>query len=262
MASDRGAEWDHGGGVVGWSVLAQALVRAVVIDMAHVLVENGAGVSFVEDQQPVGALGADAADEPFRGAVRPGRTGRDLHNADAFGGEHGVESGGELGIPIADQEVEGADLLTEVDQQSAGGLGGLGRGRVSGGPQDVHRAGPDLHDEQDIDSAQRDGVEGEQVGGQQSGGLSAQQGPPSGVGPAWCWAEPSGDQDPADRAGAYAVSEAEEFSLDPAVAPGRILPCQAQHQGPDLVANRWACTVPKLVTLTMTWCFLVPVIGP
>jgi hypothetical protein len=78
MASDWGADRDHGGGVVGWWVLAQALVRAVVIEMAHVLVDNGAGVSFVVDQQPVGAFGADAGDEPFRVAVRPGRTGRDL----------------------------------------------------------------------------------------------------------------------------------------------------------------------------------------
>jgi hypothetical protein len=162
VASDRGAERDHGGGVVGWWVLAQALVRAVVIDMAYVLVENGAGVSFVVDQQPVGALGADAADEPLCVAVRPGRTGRDLDHGDAFGGEDGVESGGELGVPIADQEAEGADLITEVHQQSAGGLGGPGRGRVSGGPKDVHRAGADLHDEQDVDSAQRDGVEGEE----------------------------------------------------------------------------------------------------
>jgi hypothetical protein len=38
--------------------------------------------------------------------------------------------------------------------------------------------------------------------------------------------------------GAYAVSEADEFSLDAAVAPGGILLCQAQHQGPDLVRDR------------------------
>jgi hypothetical protein len=94
--------------------------------------------------------------------------------------------------------------------------------------------------EQDIDSAQRDRVEGEQVGGQQSGGLSAQEAPPSGVGPAWCWAESSGGQDPANRAGVYAMPETEEFALDPAVAPGGVLPCQAQHQGPDLVIDRWA----------------------
>jgi hypothetical protein len=94
--------------------------------------------------------------------------------------------------------------------------------------------------EQDVDSAQRDRVEGEQVGGQQSGGLSAQEAPPSGVGPAWCWAESSGGQDPPNRAGTYAMPETDEFALDPAVAPGRVLPCQAQHQGPDLVINRWA----------------------
>jgi hypothetical protein len=89
---------------------------------------------------------------------------------------------------------------------------------TSSGPKDVHLAGADLHDEQGVDPAQRDGVEGEEVGGQQSGGLSAQEAPPSGVRPAWCWAESSGGQVPADRAGAYAVSEAEEFPLDPAVA--------------------------------------------
>ena len=106
MASDRGVEGDHGGGVVGWWVLAQALVRAVVIEVAHVLVEDGAGVSFVVDQHPVGALGADAADEPFRVAVRPGRPGRDLDHVDAFGGEDGIEGVGELGVPVADQEAE------------------------------------------------------------------------------------------------------------------------------------------------------------
>ena len=74
--------------------LIEALMRAVVIEMAHVPVKNNSGVSLVVDQQPVGALGADAAHEPFRIAVRLRHTGRDLHNVDAFGGEDGVESGG------------------------------------------------------------------------------------------------------------------------------------------------------------------------
>jgi len=39
---------------------------------------NSYGVSFVVDQHPVGAFGADAADEPFRITVRPGRPRRDL----------------------------------------------------------------------------------------------------------------------------------------------------------------------------------------
>jgi hypothetical protein len=161
VASDRGVTRDRGGEVVGWRVLIQALVRAVVIEMAHVTVKNNAGVSFVVDQQPVGALGADAADEPFRIAVRLRHTGRDLDHGDAFGAEDGVERGGELGVPIADQEAEGADLITEVHQQGAGNLGGPGGGGVNGHAEEMHPAGADLHDEQHVQAAQGEGVEGE-----------------------------------------------------------------------------------------------------
>jgi hypothetical protein len=57
VALDRGVKGDRGSGVVGRRVLIQALVRAVVIEMAHVAVKNSSGVSFVVDQQAVGALG-------------------------------------------------------------------------------------------------------------------------------------------------------------------------------------------------------------
>jgi hypothetical protein len=74
------------------------------LKVANVAVEDAAGVSFVVDQPPVGALGADAADEPFRVAVRLRRAGRDLDHVDALGGEHGIEGISELGIPVADQK--------------------------------------------------------------------------------------------------------------------------------------------------------------
>ena len=86
MASDRGIEGDRGGWIVGRWVLAQALVWAVVVEVAHVLVENSVGVSFVVDQHPVGALGADAADESFRVAIRPGCSGRDQSRWPGRGG--------------------------------------------------------------------------------------------------------------------------------------------------------------------------------
>lgn len=73
-----------------------ALVRAVIIEVAHVPVKNSLGVSMMVDQQSVGAPGADAADEPFRVAVRPGLTRRDLNHGDAFGGKGGVKDGGEF----------------------------------------------------------------------------------------------------------------------------------------------------------------------
>ena len=68
--------------------------------------EHGAGVALVVDQHPVGALGPDAADEPFGVAVRPGRPRWGLDDLDAFGGEHGVEGAGELRVSVADQEPE------------------------------------------------------------------------------------------------------------------------------------------------------------
>jgi hypothetical protein len=70
----------------------------VVVEVAHVLVEDGLGVSFVVDQHPVGAFGADAADEPFCITVRPGRPRRDPDHGNAFGAEDGIEGSGELGI--------------------------------------------------------------------------------------------------------------------------------------------------------------------
>ncbi len=73
--------------------LSQALVRPVGVVVLGVLGEHRHGVPFAVEQQPVGALGADAAHEPLRVAVRPRRAGWDLEDVDAFGAEHGVERG-------------------------------------------------------------------------------------------------------------------------------------------------------------------------
>jgi hypothetical protein len=101
---------------------------------------------------------------------------------------------------------------------------------------------PGVHfcNEQDIESVQRDGVEGEEVGGQQPSSLGAQEAPPPGVRSTWCRPKTGSGQDPADRAGTEAVSEPEEFTLDATVTPGRILLRQAHHEAADLVTDRWA----------------------
>jgi hypothetical protein len=61
VTSDRGVTVDDGRGIVAGWALAEALVRAVIVEMVHVLVEDGASVSFVVDQQPVGAFRTDTA---------------------------------------------------------------------------------------------------------------------------------------------------------------------------------------------------------
>jgi hypothetical protein len=137
MASDRGVEAGHDGRIMVGRVLVEALMRWVVIEMAHILVNDGAGVSLVVDQQSVGALLANAANEPLGIAVRSRRLGRDLDHIDAFGGEDGIEGGGELGVAVADQEAERGDPLPQVHQQVAGGLAGPGRGRMGGYTEQV-----------------------------------------------------------------------------------------------------------------------------
>jgi hypothetical protein len=71
--------------------LVEALVWAVVVEVAYVLVEDGAGVLFVVDQHSVGAFFTDAADEPFCIAVGPRRAGRDLDYVEPFGDEDGID---------------------------------------------------------------------------------------------------------------------------------------------------------------------------
>lgn len=78
MMSDRGVERDHGGRIVVWWVLVEALVRTVVVEVPSKFVEDGAGMSLVVDQHSVGALLADTTNEPLGVAVCPRRPGRDL----------------------------------------------------------------------------------------------------------------------------------------------------------------------------------------
>lgn len=65
IALDWCVERDDGDRIAGRWGLAQALVRAVIAEMVHVVIEDDAGVSFVVDQQFVGALFADTADAPL-----------------------------------------------------------------------------------------------------------------------------------------------------------------------------------------------------
>src|SRR5919198_979714 len=93
-AADRGVERDEDRWVVIRWALAQALMRAVLVEVVGVFAEDLPRVPFAVEQQPVGALLSDAADEPFRVAVRPGCPWRDLDDLHRFGGEDGVEGGG------------------------------------------------------------------------------------------------------------------------------------------------------------------------
>jgi hypothetical protein len=76
------------------------------------------------------ALTVQRAREPLRKRVRPRRPDRRPDRLRAVTGEDAVERGGELAVPVANQEVEPAGPLAEVHEEVAGLLGGPGSGRM------------------------------------------------------------------------------------------------------------------------------------
>jgi hypothetical protein len=97
-------EVDHHARLMHRRTVLETLVRAVFIEVAHIVGQHLAGVAFVVEQQVIRALLPDAAHEPLRVAVRPRRTRRCLDHPHAFIDEHRVERERELRIAIPDQE--------------------------------------------------------------------------------------------------------------------------------------------------------------
>jgi hypothetical protein len=76
---------------------------------------------------------------------------------------------------VPDQEPEPAPGVVEIHAEVSCLLGQPGSGGVGGDPEDVHPAGGVLDDEEDVEPAQGDGVEVEQVAGENRMGLGPQE---------------------------------------------------------------------------------------
>jgi hypothetical protein len=64
----------------------------------------------------VEAFSAQGADEALCDRVRPRCPDRGADDPDVGWGEHGVEGGGELAVPVADQEPEPVGALAEFHE--------------------------------------------------------------------------------------------------------------------------------------------------
>ena len=198
--------------------------------MAFVLAQHGRGVALVDDQDAVEELPAEATDEAFGDRVGAWCPHRCPDDADVDGGEDGVEGGGELGVAVADQKPEAPTGIIEVHEQVAGLLGEPGSGGVGSDAKDVHPAGGVLDDEEAIQPVQRDGVEVEQVAGEDSARLGSQELWPRGSAPTRRRVDAGAVQDLPDGGGADLVAEADEFAVDASVAPSGVLGGQADDQ--------------------------------
>src|SRR3954447_20258329 len=102
-----------------------------------------------------------------------------------------------------------------------------------GDPEDVYTPGGVLDDEEGIQPVQGDGVEMEQVAGQDHLCLGVQNLPPGRACTTKRGVDPALAKDVPDGGGADPVAEAGQLAVDPAVAPGGILDGQAHGQGPQ-----------------------------
>src|SRR4051812_38802194 len=106
----------------------QRSVRSVPVVMLGVLAQYDVEVPWSGDHEVVEAFPAQGADEAFRDGVRAGCPDWGADDADVGADEDGVERGGELAIPVTDQEPEPVGAVAEVHQQVAGVLGDPGPG--------------------------------------------------------------------------------------------------------------------------------------
>src|SRR6202035_4525668 len=91
------------------------------------------------------------------------------------------EAGGELGVTIADEEAEVTPGVLEVRRKVAGPLGHPGTVGVGGDTEQVHPSSVDLNHEEHVEAAQRDRVDGKEVGSQDAFGLGTQELAPGGA---------------------------------------------------------------------------------
>src|SRR5947208_3776090 len=98
-------------------------VWTLPIEVADVDAEDVLELAATEDQEPVEALPAHAADPAFGVGVRVRRLDRRSDDLDAFTAEDAVEGAAELRVPIVDQEARPPAAVVEVHQQVARLLG-------------------------------------------------------------------------------------------------------------------------------------------
>ena len=150
--------------------------------MLHILAQHDVEVAWSGDQEVVEAFPSQCPDEPFRDRVRPRCSYRGADDADIGASEDGVERGGELAVPVADQEPELVGAVAEVLEQVAGLLGDPGLGGVGGDPGEVHVAAV-VHDhDEDVEAAQEHGVDVGEIDREDRVGLRGEELSP--VGPA------------------------------------------------------------------------------
>ena len=141
---------------------------------------------------------------------------------DALAPEDVIEPCGELGVSVTEQEPGAQLAVLELPGQVPSLLGHPLAGRVSGASCEVDATAAELDEEEDVEPGQPDGVDGEEVGGQDLVGVLADELAPGALAAPGSREQVVSAEDLADGEVGTAVAESEQFTLDATVAPARV----------------------------------------
>jgi hypothetical protein len=104
-------------------------------------------------------------------------------------------------------------------------------------PVEVDAAAFEFDEEEHVEAAQRDRLDGEEVAGEHAGGLLAEEFAPARSRAPRRGPKTAGEQDAPDRARRHAQAELQQLAGDPRVAPARVLPCEAHDKLTDAIID-------------------------
>src|SRR3974390_2123874 len=116
-------------------------MRPMGVVVLDVLVNHGVEMMSAEDQHPVQTFTPDGSDEMFSEGVCTGCPDRGADDPDALGAEDLLEAGRELGVPVADQELDQLRTLGDLIGEIPGLLDDPGTSRMSGDSGHVDLSG-------------------------------------------------------------------------------------------------------------------------
>jgi hypothetical protein len=130
---------------------------------------------FTQNQEPIQTLAADASDPSLADRVGPRRADRCLDDSAALAEEHLVESRGELGVAIVDEELHRGHALAQVHDEVPGLLHYPWPGRVGRHSGQMDTAVDVLNEEHRVQPGTEHRLHVEEVGGDDASGLGGEE---------------------------------------------------------------------------------------
>ena len=143
--------------------------------VGNVLLQHLLQMAPPEDEHPIQALAAHSSHPALGNRVRARRLGGCPHDAHAFGPEHRVEGGRELGIPVVDQQGRAPALVLKLPGQLPSLLGDSGGGWVLRAAGHEHPPRVELDEEQHEQRLQPERLDREEVTGEHPLGVGAEE---------------------------------------------------------------------------------------